>query len=149
VGWADRGGCLGDGDAVAAQRRAAFDACPRPAGAVAELADAGTVSLLGRPPEIVRQGCQTDAQAEPGPAAESQLSGVAEAEPGSDRPGAEADQRQAGAEVITVGERIARFYEEADRPVADFLMARGWTQERRAQERGSRHAGADQVSGER
>lgn len=104
---------------------------------VAGLADAGTVRRLpGHHPETVRQGRRSDVSAEPGPAAESQVSGVADAEPGSHRPGAEPDQRQAGAEVITASERIARFYQEADRPVADLLTALGWTQERRTQDPG-------------
>jgi hypothetical protein len=111
---------------------------------VARLVDAGMARRLpGRHPEIVQQGRLATASAE---LAVPQVSGVADAEPGSNRPGAQADQQQAGAEVITVSERIARFYEEADRPVADFLMALGWTG---APDAGplKRNAGTDGVPG--
>jgi hypothetical protein len=44
--------------------------------------------------------------------------------------------RHAGTEVITASERIARFYEEADQPVASLLTALGWAEERQAPGRG-------------
>jgi hypothetical protein len=99
----------------------------------AGMAGTGTVSrqaavVTGHQPEVVRQGRRPDVPAEPRPAAQSEVGRAADAEPGSSRPGAEPDLHRISAEVVTASERIARFYDEADRPVADFLMTLGWIQ---------------------
>jgi hypothetical protein len=109
---------------------------------LAELARA----ILAAPEQTTAQAEpeRMNAQAKPGHAgvpaehgrtAEPQVSVVADAEPGQDRPAAEPDKQQADADVVTISERIARFYEEADRPVADRLTALGWTREPHAHER--------------
>jgi hypothetical protein len=67
--------------------------------------------------------------AEPDQAAESQVSPVAHAEPGSRGSGVEPDGQRAAAGAVTCGERIASYYDEADRQMADYLAARGWTGE--------------------
>ena len=62
-------------------------------------------------------------------AAESQASGAADPELSSKGPGTVPDEPMVAAGAATMGERIGAFYEEADRPVADYLAARGWTGE--------------------
>ena len=41
-----------------------------------------------------------------------------------------------------MSERIAGYYDAADRPMADYLAARGWTGEPETHDPGSRHLGA-------
>jgi hypothetical protein len=41
--------------------------------------------------------------------------------------GAPVDEQRAAAGAVTIGERIASYYAEADRPMAEYLAARGWT----------------------
>ena len=65
----------------------------------------------------------------PEQAAESQASGVADPDPGSHGLGTEPGEPPAAAGEVTMSERIGGYYQEADRPVAGYLAARGWTQE--------------------
>jgi hypothetical protein len=67
--------------------------------------------------------------ADPEQAAESQVSGVADPELGSPGLGAEPDGPPAAAGAVTISERVGGYYEEADRLVADYLAASGWTEE--------------------
>jgi hypothetical protein len=57
------------------------------------------------------------------------VSGVADPDPGSTGLGTEPDEPPAAAGAVTMSERIGAYYEQADRPVADYLAARGWTEE--------------------
>jgi hypothetical protein len=61
------------------------------------------------------------------PVTESQVSDVAEPVPGSDEPATEADEQQVAAGAPTCSERVVSYYAEADRPMAEYLAARGWT----------------------
>jgi hypothetical protein len=110
-------------------------------GAVAELADEGmaqreTVDVPGLSHDTVERDLGANVPAEPEPepepepeqAAESPVSGVADPEPGPNGPGTEPDEQQAAADAVTSSERIASYYDEADRPMADYLAARGWAE---------------------
>ena len=66
----------------------------------------------------------------PEQAAESQASGVADPDPGSHGLGTEPGEPPAAAGEVTMSERIGGYYQEADRPVAGYLAARGWTRSR-------------------
>jgi hypothetical protein len=57
------------------------------------------------------------------------VSGAADPDPGSTGLGTEPDEPPAAAGAVTMSERIGAYYEEADRPVADYLASRGWTEE--------------------
>ena len=59
----------------------------------------------------------------------SQVSEVAVAEPGRNGSAPEPDGRQDGAGAVTGGRQIGSYYEGADRPIADYLAARGWPEE--------------------
>ena len=61
--------------------------------------------------------------------APSQVSMVAVAEPGRNGSTPEPDGRQDGAGAVTGGGQIGTYYEGADRPIADYLAARGWPEE--------------------
>ncbi len=103
-------------------------------GAVAEPADGGmaqreTSDVPGPGHDTVERDLGANMPAEPEQAAESQGSGVAGPETGPHGPGAEPDGQQAAADAATSTERIASYYEQADRPMADYLAARGWTGE--------------------
>jgi hypothetical protein len=54
-----------------------------------------------------------------------------QAAPSQARPvaGAWPDGRQATAGAVTTSEQIASYYDQADRPMADYLTALGWTQQ--------------------
>ena len=71
----------------------------------------------------------TTEPAGPRQAAGSPVSGVADPDLGPAGLGAEPDEPPAAAAAATMSERIGAYYEEADRPVADYLAARGWTEE--------------------
>jgi hypothetical protein len=79
--------------------------------------------------DIAERDLGTRMPADPEQAAASKVSGVADIDLCSDGLGAEPDEPQAAAGAVTFSERIGRYYEEADRPVAYYLMARGWTEE--------------------
>jgi hypothetical protein len=107
-------------------------------GAVAELAAAGmaqyeTAIVPGFSHDTVERNRRSNEPEPPEQAAESQVSGVADPEPSSDGPGAEPDDQQAAADAVTSSERIASYYDEADRRMAEYLAAQGWTQERGTQ----------------
>jgi hypothetical protein len=73
-------------------------------------------------------------------AAESGTSGAAATDLRSDGAGPEPDEPQAADGTVTVSERVIGYFEEADRPVAGYLAARGWAGE---QETPGRMADAD------
>lgn len=79
--------------------------------------------------DSVEPGLGAPVPAEPQQAAQSQLSEVSGPEPGPDGSGAEPDGQQAAAGAVTMSDRIGRYYEEADRPMANYLAALGWTGE--------------------
>jgi hypothetical protein len=58
--------------------------------------------------------------AEPERAAQEQVSGVAGPEP---------DGQRSVTGAVTGRDRIASYYDEADRPMADYLAQQGWTEE--------------------
>jgi hypothetical protein len=103
-------------------------------GSVAELADEGMSEReVADVPEFGHDLAERDLGAKmpaaPEQAAESKVSGVTATDHGSDGLGAEPDEPQAAAGAVTFSERIVGYYEEADRPVAGYLAARGWTEE--------------------
>ncbi len=69
----------------------------------------------------------------PDQAPESQVSGAADPDLESGTLSAQAEEPEAAAGPSTAGERIGAYYEgyydEADRPVAGYLAARGWPEE--------------------
>jgi hypothetical protein len=71
------------------------------------------------------------APVEPEQAAESQVREAATPQPGPNEPAADPDGQQAAAGAATSAERIASYYDEADRPMAGYLAALGWTQQQR------------------
>jgi hypothetical protein len=92
----------------------------------------------------------TTAPAGPEQAAEAQISEVADPDPGSrglstepeepeepEEPGEpeepeepeEPDEPKAPGGAVTICERISGYYQDADLPVADYLAARGWTED--------------------
>jgi hypothetical protein len=71
----------------------------------------------------------TTVPAGPRQAAESPVSGAADPDLGSTGLVTEPDEPPPAAGAVTIGERIAAYYEEADRPVAGYLAARGWAEE--------------------
>jgi hypothetical protein len=142
------------------------------------MAQRGTAVVPGFSPDIVEPDFGAHAPAAPEQAAESQISGVADPQPGPHRPAAKPDRQrapatepdgqrapatepdgqrapaaepdgqraspaepdgqrapatepygQAAAGAITSSERIGSYYEAADRPIADYLAAHGWTEE--------------------
>lgn len=100
-------------------------------GAVAELADEGmsareVADVPGFSHDTMEPDLGPNVPADPEQAAETPVSGVADAELGSDGPGTEPPEPQAGAGAVTFSERIGGYYEEADRSTADYLAARGW-----------------------
>ena len=117
-------------------------------GALAELADAWVferevADVPGFSDDTTERGPGTSVPAHPEQAAESPVSGVADPEQAAESPvsgaadpdlgshglGTEPDGPQAAAGAVPMGERIGGYYEEADRPVADYLAASGWTEE--------------------
>jgi hypothetical protein len=103
-------------------------------GALAELADAWVferevADVPGFSHDTKERDLGASVPADLEQAAESLVSGVADPEPGSHGLGTEPDEPQAAAGAVTIGERVGGYYEEADRPVADYLAARGWTEE--------------------
>lgn len=94
-------------------------------GAVAARTDPGmsrrkAADQSGFSHDAVARDPGTHVPAEPEQAAESQVSGVAGPQP---------EQQQAAVAAATGSGRIASYYDEADRPMADYLAARGWTEE--------------------
>ena len=65
----------------------------------------------------------------PEQAAETPASGVADADLGSSGQATEPREPPAGAGAVTFSERIGGYYEDAERSVADYLAAHGWTEE--------------------
>lgn len=103
-------------------------------GALAELADAWVferevADVPGFSDDTTQRGVGTTVPADLEQAVESPVSEVADPEPGSHGLGTEPDGPQAAAGAVTMSERIGGYYEEADRPVAGYLAARGWTEE--------------------
>ena len=103
-------------------------------GAVAELPGAGVsqrgiADVPGFGHDTGERDLGANVPAEPEQAAESQASGMADPEPGPNGSGTEPDEQQTAAGAVTSSERIASYYDEADRPMADYLAARGWTKE--------------------
>lgn len=103
-------------------------------GALAELANAWmfereAADVPGFSHDATERGPGTSVLADPEQAAESQVSGVADPELGSHGLGTEPDGPPAAAGAVTISERVGGYYEEADRLVADYLAARGWTEE--------------------
>jgi hypothetical protein len=80
-------------------------------------------------PELVERDPGTRWPAAPEQAAESKISGAAATDHGSDGLGTEPDVPRAVAGTVTLSDRVASYYEEADRPVVGYLSARGWTEE--------------------
>jgi hypothetical protein len=104
------------------------------AGRGAELAadgiSEGTVADgLESGPDLVERDPGTRMSAAPEQAAESRISGATATDHGSDGLGTEPDEPRAIAGTVTLSDRIASFYEEADQPVVGYLSARGWTEE--------------------
>ena len=103
-------------------------------GAVAGLADEGmpgreVADVPGFRHDTTARDLGADVPAGPEQAADPQVSGVADAGLGSPEVGAEPDEPPAAAGAVSASERIDAYYQEAGRPVAGFLAARGWTQE--------------------
>jgi hypothetical protein len=85
------------------------------------------------PPEPEQAGSNGAA---PDQAPPAQVSEAATAEPGlngsaapPDGPAREPDGRQGGTGAVTGSGHIGSYYEGADRPIADYLAARGWPEE--------------------
>jgi hypothetical protein len=103
------------------------------------MAPRGTAVVPGFSQDILEPDLGAHAPAEPEKAAESQLSGVADPQPAPHRPAAEPDGQRAPATepdgqrapagATTSRERIGSYYDAADRPIADYLAAHGWTEE--------------------
>jgi hypothetical protein len=68
--------------------------------------------------------------APPGQAAHLQARPAA----GPQGPGPQPNGQQATATAVTTSERIAGYYDQADKPMADYLTALGWTQPPRGPE---------------
>jgi hypothetical protein len=102
-------------------------------GTVAELADEGmsgeVADVHGFSHDTKERDLGPTVPAGPRQAAESPVSGVADPDLGSTGLGTEPDEPPAAAGAVTMSERIGAYYEQADRPVADYLAARGWTEE--------------------
>ena len=66
-----------------------------------------------------------------GPRAEPQANGATGPAPDPDRPDSPraASNGQPAAGAATAGDRIGSYYDEADRAMADYLAAMGWTEE--------------------
>jgi hypothetical protein len=103
-------------------------------GSVAELADQGisgreVADVPDSGHDVARRDPGTEMPAAPEQAAESKVSGVAATDLGPDGLGAEPNDPPAAAGAATFSERVRGYYEEADRPVAGYLAARGWTEQ--------------------
>jgi hypothetical protein len=103
-------------------------------GSVAELADQGisgreVAAVPDSGHDVAKRDPGTEVPAGPEQAAESKVSGVAATDLGPDGLGAEPDDPPAAAGAATFSERVRGYYEEADRPVAGYLAARGWTEQ--------------------
>ena len=64
-----------------------------------------------------------------GEAAQSRAQPVTDPEPGPHGPGAQPNGQQAGARAVITSEQIASYYDQADKPMADYLTALGWIQQ--------------------
>jgi hypothetical protein len=103
--------------------------------AVAELAGEGMarrerVLVPGFSDHTAEPDRGTPAPEEPEQAVESQVSQAGSPQPGPHEPAADPDGQQAAAGAATSAERITSHYDEADQPMAGYLAALGWTQER-------------------
>ncbi len=92
----------------------------------------GGADVTGSGHDIVERNLATRMPSAREQAAESKISGVAAMDLRSDGPGTEPDEPLATDGTVTFSERIAGYYEEADRPVAGYLTARGWPTEQGA-----------------
>jgi len=63
----------------------------------------------------------------PGPPAHPQARSAAGRQPGPHGPGPPPNGQRATARAVTTGEQIASYYDQADKPIADYLTALGWT----------------------
>jgi hypothetical protein len=122
-------------------------------GALAELIDGwvfgpevADVPGFSDGPAERRPGAGQSADPDPDPeqeqeqAAEPSADVAAEADLGSRGLGTEPDESRAAVGTVTISERIAGYYEQADAPVARYLAARGWAGE---PQKPSRAADAD------
>ena len=103
-------------------------------GTVAELFDERmpgreAADLPGLSHDAMERDPGASAPAEPQQAAETPAGGVADADLGSHGPATEPREPPAAAGAVTFSERIDGYYEEAERSVADYLAAHGWTDE--------------------
>jgi hypothetical protein len=102
-------------------------------GSVAELADQGisgreVADVPDSGHDVAKRDPGTETPAVPEQAAESKVSGVAATDLGPGL-GAEPNEPPAAAGAATFSERVRGYYEAADRPVAGYLAARGWTEQ--------------------
>jgi len=63
----------------------------------------------------------------PGQPAHPQARSAAGPQPGPHGPGPSPNGQRATARAVTTGEQIASYYDQADKPIADYLTALGWT----------------------
>ena len=111
-------------------------------GTVAELFDERmpgreAADLPGLSHDAMERDPGASAPAGPEQAAEAPAGGVADADLGSPGLATEPREPPAAAGAVTFSERIGGYYEEAERSVADYLAARGWTEEQENLGRGA------------
>jgi hypothetical protein len=111
-------------------------------GTVAELFDERTpgrevADLPGLSHDAMERDPGASAPAGPEQAAETPAGGVADADLGSPGPDAEPQEPPPAAGAVTFSEQIGSYYEEAERSVADYLAAHGWTEEQGKPVRGA------------
>jgi hypothetical protein len=121
---------------VIARRRRSSGQAPVPAGGrgtAAELAGEAMVprgiSFVPGFSDTVQPDRGTRVPAQRGQVAPSQARPVVGAAPDPHGPGTWPDGQRATAGAVTTSEQIASYYDQIDRPMADYLAALGWTQQ--------------------
>jgi hypothetical protein len=97
-----------------------------------------SAKAAAEPRASAKAAAESRASAEP--AAESQVSAVTGPKPSANGHGPEPNAnghgpppggQRAAADTVATGDPIGSYYDEADRPMSDYLAALGWTEDRR------------------
>ena len=102
---------------------------PEPAQAGPEQAGSEQAGSEQAEPEQAGSEQAEPERPEPQQAAPPQVSGVAAPVPSPNGSAAKPDGQQDGAGAVTSSGQIGSYYQGADRPIADYLSARGWPEE--------------------
>lgn len=94
-----------------------------------ETAQREAADVPGLSHDTVERDLGANVPVKPEQPAQSQVGGVADPGLGSIGPDTEPDEQHVTAGAVPCTERIVSYYAEADRPMAEYLAARGWTEQ--------------------